>query len=416
MFLILIYAICQENIYITDKQENMTSLSNEAIQAIGTVYNSGKVSVNNVTAENTISGNTLNVNTIAGVGANGIVKFTGNVSTEESVTIGGKICTGSVCLSQNEFQRMLKFWTLKDRMYDENAIIYDNIFTAQSSGVISKSGSPTGWDNTSYATTLWNGKNALDIGENNQYPNGLAVTVPTGMTVIWVRIWNDRWAAIQLYDSDGTNLGIFASGFRNLNNIDPNGNAPDAGWTTNKWMPMPVPKGGKYTLVGGNPGNGGNWISGIAFSTNPWNHAMNSAIAYFWNLNAGGSNVTWNNQNWNNDQIAQINNGETPTVLMVPVVPSGNDKLVYIIEYNNNWVGTQHTSVTANGTAIERFKTTYSNPFATHNNSKQYCRYIAARIPSNLIKPTDTFVTLSINMSDNDNIIFFREIGTHDYL
>jgi hypothetical protein len=101
---------------------------------------------------------------------------------------------------------------------------------------------------------------------------------------------------------------------------------------------------------------------------------------------------------------------------MVPVVPSGNDKLVYIIEYNNNWVGTQHTSVTANGTAIERFKTTYSNPFATHNNSKQYCRYIAARIPSNLIKPTDTFVTLSINMSDNDNIIFFREIGTHDYL
>ena len=415
IFIILLYFTYNEN-----NNEHLT-LSNEAVQTISSVYNTGKVSVNNVIAENnisavneisgkTISANALTVNTIATSETSGNVSFTGGL------TFGGSICAGNVCVSQEGFQKMIKYMSIKDNMYDGNATIYQNLYTAMSNNVIKQSGNASSWDSTSYSSAKWNGQLAINIGDNNQYPNGLTVNVPNGMTLLWVRIFNDRWACMALYNSSGTNLGVYASGFRNLNNTDPNGCATDANWGLHKWIPIPIPTVGTYVLVGVNiNGNqGDNWISGIAFSTNPWNHAMNSAVAYHWGLNGGSSNF-WNNQNWNNDQLAQINTGVT-TTFYVPVVPSGNDKLVYIVEYNDNWVGTQHTSVTANGTAIERLKTTYMNPFATHHNSKAYMKYIAARIPSSLIKPTDTFVVIAVSMANNDNIIYFREIGTHDYL
>jgi hypothetical protein len=74
------------------------------------------------------------------------------------------------------------------------------------------------------------------------------------------------------------------------------------------------------------------------------------------------------------------------TVLMVPVVPSGKDKIVYIIEHNNNWVGVMHGDVQINGNKAERFRTSWTNnPFATHFNSKQYSRYLGTRVPADWI-------------------------------
>jgi len=78
-------------------------------------------------------------------------------------------------------------------------------------------------------------------------------------------------------------------------------------------------------------------------------------------------------------------------------------------------MGTQHGNVFINGQPVERFRTTYSNPFATHWNSKIYERYMATRIPANLIQATDKFVRLKIDMTNSNNHIHFREIGTHDY-
>ena len=37
------------------------------------------------------------------------------------------------------------------------------------------------------------------------------------------------------------------------------------------------------------------------------------------------------------------------SVLYVSVVPSGKDKLFYIVEHNNNWVGSMHKSIKVNG-------------------------------------------------------------------
>ena len=66
---------------------------------------------------------------------------------------------------------------------------------------------------------------------------------------------------------------------------------------------------------------------------------------------------------------------------------------------------------------IERFRTSYDNPFARHFNSKIYMRYIAARIPKELIKQNERFISVKIDMTNqNPEVnINFREIGTHDF-
>jgi len=118
---------------------------------------------------------------------------------------------------------------------------------------------------------------------------------------------------------------------------------------------------------------------------------------------------------WNNDQLVNFPPGSNIEV-MVPVIPSGKDKMVYIVEHNNNWVGIPHTAVYVNGKKADRFRTTWNNPFQRHNDGKLYCRYIAIRIPASMIKATDRFLALRIDMTFNTNQgLNIREIGTHDY-
>src|SRR6202030_717956 len=86
------------------------------------------------------------------------------------------------------------------------------------------------------------------------------------------------------------------------------------------------------------------WISGLAFSKNPWGHAAQSAVGYYWAVNGGGA-TGWASDNWNGDTLAKID-AKTKLVLKVPVVPSGRDKLLYLIEHNSNWNGAMHTAIT----------------------------------------------------------------------
>jgi len=201
-------------------------------------------------------------------------------------------------------------------------------------------------------------------------------------------------------------------GYRKLNSIAPDGGCTDAFWDVHHWVAIPLRGEGSYNVYSDKYSD--DWISGIAFSKNLWNHAYNSAVAYYWGLNPGTGVPSWSTENWNNDNLAYFPLNTNIEVL-VPVMPTGGDKIVYIVEHNNNWMGTQHGNVFINGQPVERFRTTYSNPFATHWNSKIYERYMATRIPANLIQATDKFVRLKIDMTNSNNHIHFREIGTHDY-
>jgi hypothetical protein len=310
-------------------------------------------------------------------------------------------------------------------MYKE-AKIYQNIFEAFDDNTIQKVGDPVGWDENSYIKNKWEGRNILNIGNADQVDrNSLEITIPEGeYDVLWLRVLNERWETFNIRPSNvplrAHGVEIYACGWRNLNEISPDGTSPDSWHRKHMWCPIPIRKHkgklpGKVRVWTGPNTNSGGWISGIGFGKNLWNHAKNSAVAYHWGLNGGSKDVGWDTHEWNSDNLAKLQGGKK-YVLRVPVIPNGKDKLVYIIEHNNNWLGIQHGEVRVNTKPIERFRTSYSNPFATHINSKIYSRYMAAKIPSDLIPADAKFIDLEMDFANNDNWFYFREIGTHDYI
>lgn len=392
--------------FCSDKiQEHLTDLSNEALQDIADVYSKDNMQVTKLTAP-AANVSTITLNTIKG-------------DDNNNINFDGNICAGGVCLSSSDFMKTLSRLSKNDYMYSGESgayAIYEDIFDALSKSVVQKNGSPSGWDETSGSgSNYWNGLHILMLGNTQSNPNGLLVNVPANMSVIWLRALNERWLSVKLYDNDNKYYGSYATGYRNLNTIAPDGGTPNQHYEVNKWFPIGLPpstSARKFIIVGGPNGNYDCWIAGIAFSTNPWNHAMNSAVTYHWKLN-GSTGVSWHADNWNNEQLGQIDNGQT-AVLYVPCIYTGKDKLVYLIGHNDVWDTLAHFKLTVNDKPIERFRTTYDNPFARHYNSKPYQRYVAALVPASLTSSDLNFIKLSIDMTKQNITIFFREVGTHD--
>ncbi len=296
----------------------------------------------------------------------------------------------------------------------EDAIIYQNVFDAVGNGTISKSGNGAGWDDTSHKSNLWNGYPILRLGSKNDFPNGAKVKVPEGKSMIWIRLLNERWNSWQIYDNNGGNLGNFTAGYRKLNPLSPDGGTGDAYWNLHIWLPIPVPGPGDYVICPGNKINkdgADGWISGLALTSNPWNLAVNAAISYHWPVN-GGDALEWETHDWHNDHLARIMQGKV-TTLVVPIVPSGKNKLLYFVEHNNDWNGLMHKSISIDNTPIDRLRTTWDHPLARHVNSKFYSRFAATIIPENLTRGK-RFVNVKIDMTGCNHNIYIREIGTVD--
>jgi len=303
--------------------------------------------------------------------------------------------------------------------YPEETIIYHDVFEALGKA-FGKSGNPTGWDETTHTkANLFNGRSIIRLGGHTKplaFPNGAFVNVPNNMNVIWLRILSDRWFNVKVYTEGGVDIGTFAAGLNHLNKYAPDGGSGDSYHTLHTWMAIPVPKAGKYILVPGNKKNDGGtdtWISGIAFSTNPWNHAYNSVVAYHWAVNEG-TQLTWESDNWHSAPIAQIMKSKK-NILYIPVVPSGKDKLLYLVEHNNHWDGIMHQGIKVEDVQIERFRTTWDNPFARHHNSKMYSRFVATRVPERLTKGK-RFLKVEIDSSLSDHNMYIREAGTIDFI
>jgi hypothetical protein len=314
-----------------------------------------------------------------------------------------------------EISQMKKNNADRHYMYKE-ALIYQDIFEALELGVISKYGSPFGWDELSYRVNEWNSRKMLKIGNGPQTNgNGLKVKIPEGFNNIWVRVTNDRTNIFRIaaLEDPSDSVEKYACFARSLNEISPDGSTSDTYWNVHKWCPMPIHKKGDYIIYTDRDTEG--WISGIAFGKNLWNHAKNGGLAYVWNIN-GGTPTEWSQggNNWNNDYLTRFDQSKVHDI-KVPVVPSGKDKLVYLIEHNNNWEGTMHTGLWVNNQPIDRFRTSFQNPFAVHYNSKIYQRYLAAKIPKELINIDDKFINLRVDMTRSNAAINFRELGTHDW-
>ena len=297
-------------------------------------------------------------------------------------------------------------------LYKE-AIIYQDIYQALNTGVIKKVGNPVNIDDTSFRVNPWNKRKMLRMGMGAQpNGNGYKTTIPEGYNVLWLRVSNHVWFTVKVTYLDGNKeyMGSFAAGWRSLNEISPDGTTPDTNNVSHVWFNIAVSRPGEILMS--TDVNCDGWVSGIAFGKNLWNHAKNSAVAFHWALN-GGTNSEWETHDWNSDHLSNFRGGKKHD-LFVPVHPSGKDKFIYFVEPNMNEISIMHQELSVNDVKIERFRTSYDNPFARHFNSKFYSRYIAARIPNDLIKPNQRFIKLTIDMTLSDHVLRFREFGTHD--
>ena len=456
IFIILLLAI---TIRKYNYKEHLTTLSNEAIQDLASMYNGETLNVQNLCVN---KGETINCLT-----SDTIHKL--NAMTQSGGIRNSNMFNSNECL------------------------VYQNIFDAKNANanVIAKLGSPSGYDDTTYVNQT-SGYKKINYGNGDQDGNGMKITVPSPpsgssfatYTVVWLRFLNDRYNYIKVIYDDGELAGFFGTGYRNLNTYSPDGGVYDGMFPYDVWFPIPVPlintgtKKNFINIINKIPSGAttlGGWISGIAFSTNPWNLAMNSGMAYWVGLN---DLMSWNSMypdqgsnnsdttlpttngsngieysNYNNPgsngysyQLANyagtgtsradgvgsyLTTNKTRTGLYddqyfefkksatfnVPIIISGNDKLLYIINHNDNWNSVSFSTVFVNGTQIESFRTTYQNPFAVHFNSKPFQRFIAARIPKSILTNTVSKVIQVKITSNNDTGAYmggFREIGTMD--
>ena len=348
----------------------------------------------------------------------------------------------------------------KRNMYNHNdCMIFQNIFDAVTSNYIAKGVVAPGFDNTTYSTAKWHNENMIKFGTGATHD--FKVRIPEEYDTIWLRVTNDRWNIYGVkhgtntpdpitFDATKSNtLARYAAGYRNLVNISPDGGLPDSDTYFHKWIPIPIDKtvnttvvningtqcreviiySGYYNYNSYNITPGDNWISGLGFSKNPFRHTALSAYDIAFGLN-NTFKLNWHSENWNRDNLAYIKAGTVGT-FKIPVigreiikpdtsdldlVVGRNDRLLYIIGHNDNWQNGSHRSITINGIPIERFRTTYHNPFSRHYNSALYSNYMAARIPSSIIETCNGFIEVSIDCTKSAEHFYFREIGTHDFI
>lgn len=329
---------------------------------------------------------------------------------------------------------------MRHRMYPNQPIVYQDIFDARDQGAITKFGKPS-YEDTRYVTDLWHDRKIIKYGGNNEEDdNGAVVTIPEGYNTVWVRVLGERWNVIKAFFIDGEkeNLGRWTGGFRRNNCYCPDGSLSDSHWDKHQWLPIPAGRSGKLALISKSGTNNDFWLSGLAFSKNPWSHATQSAVGYHWNVNGGeGNGIQWadkgNGDSWYYDLLGFIN-PKTNLDLRVPIVSSGQDKLLYVVVPNTSefanggtHTGIQIAKIGDKGqpieeyVAVERFLASYENPFARHWNSRVTQRYIAARIPAELVpKPKSdsnypvTYLSVRIDLSKQNEPLRLREMGTHD--
>lgn len=299
------------------------------------------------------------------------------------------------------------------RIY-EPMLVYDNIYDALTAGDIQKSGSPS-WDETTYKTTQWWGKNILKIGAGAQADgDGLTVNVPPGTEVLWVRILLDRWTQLHVRYDDGSSGGEWTGGYTRLNQLTPDGGKPTHQIWYHAWMAIPLAKPGPVILSSRSRTSSGAWISGIAFGKNPYNHAYQSAINIHWGLN-GGTGTDWGGHDWNRDHLGWFKQNRKYQI-KVPVTGDSGDRVLYFIEHNNNWEGSS-VNITIGNWQAPNLATTFMNPFAMHYNSKLYQRYYAVVVPENVWKNNRAplgFLDVTVTTEPQMQWGFhFREVGTH---
>ena len=73
----------------------------------------------------------------------------------------------------------------------------------------------------------------------------------------------------------------------------------------------------------------------------------------------------------------------------MPVIYSGLNKVLYMIEIDAGWRLTRTTTIEINGYEASRFSEALDTPFARKMNSKVLIRHMGIVVPKEWIKPND---------------------------
>lgn len=298
-------------------------------------------------------------------------------------------------------------------------IIYDDIFEAYSNGIVTKYKNPKTFNITQYADATFGGKNMIQFGGNVETleTGGATIVIPSKFSVLWLHIPTSRITAFNVYYEKNLELiGTFTCGHSNYNTMAPDGGPENSFYQDHMWLPIAIQNGGNIIITSSSPTDNGLWLSGIAFSTNPFNHASITSISFGFGLN-NSKKIQWVGRTNYGTAISMIPNNVI-TNLYVPIVFSGFDKLLYFVfcdQTNGTYDRCAITSVSANDVKIERFRSTYNNPFNQHH-KRRYTKYFAAKIPKELIKQNAKFIKISFDLTKQNIGLPISEIGTHDFI
>jgi hypothetical protein len=426
--------------YKLQSKEHLTS-SNEAIQSIASMYK--KIYADN----NTL--NTINTNNLC---------------------ISGNKCLSSAglnyfALTASPLNSYMYLPNSSPTINDQNIIWKDisnnmGTNTVRPNAPIKVVGGDRKWKYWNGSTTVeWDGYvnspyNTLNIYTTTGFENGaqsngdgIEVTVPThpipgkDYSVLWIKVINDRYNYLKVYDMSGSSVrkyyGKQSFGFTSINNISPDGSTNSEHYYYCLWWPFPIDLSGNssrkimISCFYKNPYSP--FIAGIAFSTNPWNHcrvhgnSLYDQVNNDNNLNSVSQTTSLiiNEGVWSHMLVVSFVPGSQP-IIRIPFVNSGRNKIFYIIECNVDLgpsmngveINTTPNSTTATWQYIGNLNTTFSNPFATHSNSKMYQRYYGVVIPKQYLPVkgssiNDNFMQLRFTIPSG--VYFkFSEVGTHD--
>ena len=301
-----------------------------------------------------------------------------------------------------------------DEVLFSDAIIYENPFDAlnhsgNTGRPVSKLGSPS-WDEAQFKNSMWNSKNMFEYGRATESDgNGMEIDVPDGFDTIWIRTTGDTYQAIKAYSlEDSHQYGVFCTeNGRIRNNIDPSGANPWNFWNKHFWQPIPVRSGDRVAVVAVSGGAIANWCCGLGFSKNNHNWTFQNAF----HVANNGSETANHGGVYQNDVFYYLAEN-TNVHLKIPVIPDGEDKILYFEMINDDWNNGVHKEVVVNGTVIEKLRKNFINPIATLKNSKAFAYYLGAVVPSELI--TSNFLDVQINTQYISGAFSFREAGTHN--
>lgn len=416
--------------HATNLDEMSGNFSNEALQAIASVYNAESGGFDNLqisdqlTAKgltsSVVTAPTVSLTTLTSTGAG--IDTAKPLNIKAGINVVDKLCAGTVCISAAGLVDMINDYNSTNRLYSNRPsdyILYDDIFDAFNDGILTKYGNPAGYNDSGYRYGNWNGRTMINIGKVNDGSGGWNVKIPAGMTVIWIRCLNDRRCIVGV-----KGLRVHGSGYRYAKTLTPWGDFLEGTFLKgpnnfHKWFPIALPKdaGGKTYQLYGTTANGHNdpYISGIAFSTNPRNHAVFAATTFEQIENPGSDKLPWGSGP-GNDPTVYVDKGKTQTI-KVPVVNSGVDKLLYfLIGYDNanRYAAGTTIKLSVGSTQLASLKLNYNNAFSKNISGGANAMYAATLLPKALVT-TDTMISVVINNGGGPDRAYFHEVGTHDY-